>query len=695
MDPFSNREKQKHYILWIVGVFAFLVVSIWGWSKVHDIASRKVQKLVNKVQTKSGIPVSIGHWRIGFGGANFEDIVIGENSLAVISEVSADVSLNPFSKYFGELQSVTIHRVELRINSEQFLAKKRALGLRGYHKSKPKRTYKQNILLDDFFKIIPVRRSLVLKSGGLVLLDDNGDSILAVKGLNVLIDKRSKKIAFKAPAIRVLDGGAERGISGKLTYQKKSKRYELSLKQRTNNKAPNSLLASYAPAQNSFKVDFKINKLPRFVNSILKHKNYSIPTGRISGNVLAKKEFSAWKFSSNLKSRALRLKAPFISQNSVGPIPLNFKGAGSIDFNNKTFALHEGSFKLMRRFKRKLYAKANPSFHFNGSWSNDKSISIRGNLKLPSTRCQSILDISPKGFLPALAEFKLSGRVAANINYRFNTETPEEFYYHVNRQRFTCNVQNVPYAYSPEHLNGPFTVSREVSKAEEPLEIAMSPLSRSFSHFDTISPNVNKAFVTSEDAGFWKHNGIDSFAIENALRTNLSESRIAIGGSTITMQTVKNLFLNHRRTLSRKMQEIFLAWHLENVVDKKRIIELYMNVAEFGPGIYGVTEAAEHYFDKSPFDLNIRESAFLAALLPSPVKRYQNFCNQTPSEGFRAIVDQLLKRMMTLGKIDGERYLNAMNNTLEFNEQARAGSTACTKSSDINENSSKEPILQR
>jgi membrane peptidoglycan carboxypeptidase len=237
----------------------------------------------------------------------------------------------------------------------------------------------------------------------------------------------------------------------------------------------------------------------------------------------------------------------------------------------------------------------------------------------------------------------------------------------------------MPYTYSAKHLRGPFSLEREVGKDDQPLEITLTPMSQGFSEFDAISPNVPIAFITSEDAGFWSHEGIDTFSIENAIRKNLEERRVTIGGSTITMQTVKNLFLSHRRTISRKLQELFLAWHIENVVDKQRILEIYMNIAEFGPGIYGVTNAAEHYFGKHPFDLNLKESAFLAALLPSPKRRYRHFCNGRPTEEFKEIVDSVLTRVLKLGKIEFGRYQRAKSSELEFNAESRLKSSACAR----------------
>jgi membrane peptidoglycan carboxypeptidase len=211
----------------------------------------------------------------------------------------------------------------------------------------------------------------------------------------------------------------------------------------------------------------------------------------------------------------------------------------------------------------------------------------------------------------------------------------------------------------------------------EPIEVSVNPFSPDYTPIESIAKTVNLALVTSEDNAFFNHKGIDLFALENAIHRNFKEKRIAVGGSTITMQTVKNLYLGHERTISRKIQEFFLAWHLEKILDKNRILEIYMNIVEFGPGVYGITNASQHFFGKHPFDLNLVESAYLASVLPSPKGRYQNFCNGKLSAGFKDLVYGLLKRMLHLNRIPYERYASAMGVQLEFNSRARTTTEGC------------------
>lgn len=128
-----------------------------------------------------------------------------------------------------------------------------------------------------------------------------------------------------------------------------------------------------------------------------------------------------------------------------------------------------------------------------------------------------------------------------------------------------------------------------------------------------------RAIIVAEDARFYSHSGIDMEALKAAMEYNLSEKRFIYGGSTISQQTVKNIFLSPSRNPLRKWHELLLTIGMERKLSKKRILELYLNVAEFGRGIYGVEAAARYYWGISAARLSARQSIQLAATLPSPV----------------------------------------------------------------------------
>jgi monofunctional biosynthetic peptidoglycan transglycosylase len=136
--------------------------------------------------------------------------------------------------------------------------------------------------------------------------------------------------------------------------------------------------------------------------------------------------------------------------------------------------------------------------------------------------------------------------------------------------------------------------------------------------YERISNNLKRAVVASEDARFNEHDGVDWEALEKAYEKNNRRSKVVGGGSTITQQLAKNLFLSGSRSYLRKGQEMIIAFMLETVMSKKRILEVYLNVVEFGRGVFGAEAAARHYFRTSAAGLAPAQAARLAVMLPNP-----------------------------------------------------------------------------
>lgn len=134
-----------------------------------------------------------------------------------------------------------------------------------------------------------------------------------------------------------------------------------------------------------------------------------------------------------------------------------------------------------------------------------------------------------------------------------------------------------------------------------------------------ISPYVIKAVLISEDDKFWNHDGFDAEGLEDAFERNIKDGKFSAGGSTISQQLSKNLYLTPSKNPIRKIKEAILTYRIEKTISKKRIIELYLNIAEWGDGIFGIEAAARHYFHKSAKNLTAMEAAKLASVLPNPI----------------------------------------------------------------------------
>jgi monofunctional biosynthetic peptidoglycan transglycosylase len=142
-----------------------------------------------------------------------------------------------------------------------------------------------------------------------------------------------------------------------------------------------------------------------------------------------------------------------------------------------------------------------------------------------------------------------------------------------------------------------------------------------------ISPYLIKAVLIAEDDKFWRHEGFDYEAIRKAIERDLKAKQLKFGGSTLSQQLARNLYLSPEKSLLRKMSEALITWRMEKVLSKRRILELYLNVVEWGEGIFGIEAASRHYYGKPSSELTPFEATRLAAILPSP-KRYNPLGDQ-------------------------------------------------------------------
>jgi len=157
-----------------------------------------------------------------------------------------------------------------------------------------------------------------------------------------------------------------------------------------------------------------------------------------------------------------------------------------------------------------------------------------------------------------------------------------------------------------------------------------------------ISPNVIKAVLIGEDDKFWNHDGFDVTGMEQALERSLKKGSVA-GGSTISQQLSKNLYLSPSKNPVRKIKEAIITWRIEHALSKRRILEIYLNVAEWGDGIFGIEAAARHYYHKSAKNLTGLEAARLAAVLPNPIK-YDPTGSQKYVKNRSKIIYKIMKR---------------------------------------------------
>jgi hypothetical protein len=190
--------------------------------------------------------------------------------------------------------------------------------------------------------------------------------------------------------------------------------------------------------------------------------------------------------------------------------------------------------------------------------------------------------------------------------------------------------------------------------------IDVSPASPDFIALREVPPLFVRTLLLSEDAGFYGHRGIDLRELPTALLTDWSRGGAARGASTITQQLAKNLFLSRDKQIGRKLQELAITFLLESALGKDRILEIYLNIIEWGPDLRGLRPAARRYFGREPRELTPAEMAFLVAIIPGPIKYQSSFAHGTPGPGLRSLIDELLAKLRSVHAIGEEEYLQAI-----------------------------------
>ena len=181
---------------------------------------------------------------------------------------------------------------------------------------------------------------------------------------------------------------------------------------------------------------------------------------------------------------------------------------------------------------------------------------------------------------------------------------------------FYISLPNVSYL---EKENPKTTALMELRKAQAEEKNIKYTMYQTWVHFQDIPDLLKKAIRITEDSSFYEHKGIDWVELQESIIRNWEEGKFARGGSTISQQLVKNLYLSTEKSLFRKFRELFITYRLEEALSKNRIFHIYLNIIEFGPGVFGVQAASRYYFKKDVANLNLAEIVRLTAVIPRPL----------------------------------------------------------------------------
>jgi len=575
-----HRLKPKYIRIAAITIISLIILFAIGgyiaYSKREAILQKEISKAVSKAKKDYDLDLKIGSARfIGLSTVALSDITIVPNqrdSLLSIKHFQVSVKLMPL--IFGDvkLSDVVLNEGHLNLTIVNHVKNFDFLFRR-----KKDTTVKTKVDLSDLAYnlmnqvLYKIPDNLDLKNFLITFRDDSA----SVKLMTQTAQIKSGKLSS---TINVDDGAAIWHFGG--IMHPSDKHIELSL---------------YA--------DGKKVEIPVIEQRYHLKMNFDTITTRlqkVENSSGVTKIYGFWSV------RNLLINHAALSSNDI-VVPF-----GSIDANvfvGKNYvSLDSSSLIHLKKITIKPYLKyqLNPvktyTIKVNTDWEN----------------AQDIFDSFPDGMFDSLTGIRAIGKLKYHLHLFLDSSNPDQVQFEsgLDKQAFhitkygkiNLGKLNSVFVYTPYEFGKPM-----------PARI-IGPQNPDFTPLNDISPNVRYACMTSEDPSFYSNHGFVIESIRRSIATDIKKKQFKRGGSTISMQLVKNTFLSRQKTLSRKIEEILIVWLIENdnIMSKDRMLEVYFNIVEWGRNVYGIGEASRYYFGKSPSNLTLGEGIFLASLLPHP-----------------------------------------------------------------------------
>lgn len=266
--------------------------------------------------------------------------------------------------------------------------------------------------------------------------------------------------------------------------------------------------------------------------------------------------------------------------------------------------------------------------------------------RIPKMAAQDFIVSLPSGLFTNFEGMEAEGNFSYNLDFLYNKNKPNQLVFDSTLKKDGLKITKYGAA-DLAKLNSAFTY-RAIENGRQQRGISLSSDNPYYTPMEQIPSYLRHAVLTSEDPSFFSHRGFINEAFKQSIIKNIRTKKFARGASTISMQLIKNVFLTREKTLSRKLEEILLTYILENnrIASKERMLEVYFNVIEWGPDVYGIGEAASYYFGKSPSQLSLDECIFLASIIPRPKAFMWQFNDDGNLKGYAEKHNDYIKKLM-------------------------------------------------
>lgn len=285
-------------------------------------------------------------------------------------------------------------------------------------------------------------------------------------------------------------------------------------------------------------------------------------------------------------------------------------------------------------------------FHPYLAYETPQDTIYKLKVALPKMKAQDFISSLPDGLFTNFQGMEAKGSFDYNLDFEYNKNKPNELVFDSNLKKDNLKITKYGQA-NLNKLNSEF-IYRAIIKDVLQRPVLVGNANPNYTPLDQISPYLRKCVLTTEDPSFFSHHGFINEAFKQSIIKNIKTKKFSRGASTISMQLVKNVFLTREKTLSRKLEEILLVYILENnrIASKERMLEVYFNIIEWGPNVYGIGEASRFYFQKKPADLTFNECLYLARIIPSPRKFMYQFNDEGALREFAVKQESFLTNLM-------------------------------------------------
>lgn len=566
---------------WVLGVMAILLIAggAVAYTKREALLNNMVAKAIAKAQKDYGLEVKIANY--GFSGmssvhmSNIAVVPKDRDTLTTIKDITVGVKILPL--LFGDvkLSEVTLNDGKLNVVMRDTLTNidfilKRKKKDSTTTKSKVDLSELASNLLNQVFYKIPDDMEI---KNFMMQLNDNDTAYVKFLTTTATIDGGELK-----STIKVNDTAAVWHVNGELDPS--DKQLDVTL---------------FA--------DGKKVELPYLENKLHTKINFDTVKTQMKDATFTGGDY---KISGSWAIKNLLINQPRISaENIVVP---DARIDADMLIGENFVCLDSTSTVFLRDASIHPYLKY--------TLSPNKIYEMK--LNAPEQDAQAIFNSFPVGLFESLDGMRVQGKLKYNLDFYLDTALPDSVKFSSTLTPTNFKVLqfgqtdltkiNSDFVYTPYEYGKPMR------------DIVIGPSNPNFTRLDDISPNFKNALLTAEDPSFFRHKGFVEESIRKSIAVNFKEKKFKRGGSTISMQLVKNVFLSRKKTLVRKAEEILIVWLIENnrLVSKSRMLEVYFNIIEMGNNVYGIGEASRHYFGKTPSQLTLGEGIFLANIVPKP-----------------------------------------------------------------------------